>query len=312
MVALWARPGAALDEDGLRIAQLARHELAVAFQGARLREALDLERQELGAIVDGATDLILQVDGDRRIVRLNPAGERLLGVDAAAAAGRSCADVLGCEVAGGHGETACPLAEVRATGVPIGYRETAIRGATGAPVQVAGSYAATTAAGGEARSTAILRDISAVHALQELREGFVATVSHELRTPLALIRGYAETILHLELSDVQQRSYVQRIDEASGRLAAIVDEVLDVTHLQADPLILERRPTTVASLVARLRGDLEAAGDLDRLVVGGPLGSARGGCGRRPDRSGPLESGRQCHQVRPGRQPRHGRGDHAR
>ena len=74
-----------------------------------------------------------------------------------------------------------------------------------------------------------------------MREGFVATVSHELRTPLALIRGYAETLLHLELEPEQQRAYVERIDEASGRLAALVDQVLDVTHLQADPLILERR-----------------------------------------------------------------------
>ena len=98
----------------------------------------------------------------------------------------------------------------------------------------------------------------------------MATVSHELRTPLALIRGYAETLLHLELEPEQQRSYVRRIDEASGRLAALVDQVLDVTHLQADPLILERSTTTFASLVARLRGELDVAGGAERLVVAIP------------------------------------------
>ena len=90
-------------------------------------------------------------------------------------------------------------------GEPIAYRETAVRGADGGSVRVAGGYSAVArdrpgrrpAAG--ARATAILRDISAVRALEELREGFVATVSHELRTPLSLIRGYAETLLHLEL-----------------------------------------------------------------------------------------------------------------
>ena len=111
VVGLWPANGRPLDDDGLRITQLARHELAVAFQGARLREALDQEREELGAIVDGATDLILQVDADRRVVRLNPVGERLVGTTADAAIGRTCAEVLGCEVAGGHGEAACPLAE---------------------------------------------------------------------------------------------------------------------------------------------------------------------------------------------------------
>jgi PAS domain S-box-containing protein len=266
VLVVWPPAGASLDEDGLRIAQLARHELAVAFAGARLREALELERHELGAIVDGATDLILQVDADGLVVRLNPAGERMLGVEADAAVGRSCADVLGCEVAGAHPADACPLAEVRTSGVPIAYRETVVRGGSGQPVRVAGSYASATS-GESARATAILRDVSAGRALEELREGFVATVSHELRTPLALIRGYAETLLHLELGPDQQRTYLERIDDATRRLTALVDEVLDVTHLQADPLILERSTTSFATLVARLRGDLVLGGGADRLRV---------------------------------------------
>ncbi|MFP5343494.1 MAG: ATP-binding protein [Candidatus Limnocylindria bacterium] len=267
LLVVWPRPGAALDDEGLRVAQLARHELAVAFAGARLREAFERERQELEAIVDGATDLILQVDGEGTVVRLNPAGERLLGVAAADALGRTCASVLGCEAAGGHGLGDCPLAEVRAGGDPIAYRETMVRDATGSDVHVAGSYAASPGTNdATARATAILRDISAVKALDDLREGFVATVSHELRTPLALIRGYAETLLHLDLDAAQQRAYVERIDEASGRLTAIVDQVLDITHLQADPLILDRSRATVASLVARLRGDLAIAGGVERLV----------------------------------------------
>jgi signal transduction histidine kinase len=270
VVVVWPTKGRDLDEDGLRIALLARHELVVAFQGARLRQALERERHELGAIVDGATDLILQVDTVGCVVRLNPAGERLLGTTAEAAIGRNCADVLGCEIAGGHAIADCPLAEVRAGGQPIAYRESAVLGHTGAPVRVAGSYAVTATGGGDgsdARATAILRDMSAVQALEELREGFVATVSHELRTPLALIRGYAETLLHLPLEPAQQRAYVERIDEATSRLAALVDQVLDVTHLQADPLILERRATSFDSLVARLRGDLAMTRQEDRIVV---------------------------------------------
>jgi signal transduction histidine kinase len=270
VVVAWPARGRRLDEEGLRIAMLARHELAVAFEGARLREALERERHELGAIVDGATDLILQVDGAGRVVRLNPAGERLLGVLAGDVLGRPCGDVLGCEIAGGHGAADCPLAEVRAGGPSIAYRETAIRGAGGVPVRVAGSYAATdpsAQAGSDARATAILRDLTAVRVLEELREGFVATVSHELRTPIALIRGYAETLLHLPLEPSQQRAYIERIDEATGRLVALVDQILDITHLQADPLILDRHETTFASLIARLRGDLAVSGDADRLVL---------------------------------------------
>ncbi|MEA2611777.1 MAG: hypothetical protein QOG32_1503, partial [Chloroflexota bacterium] len=120
---------------------------------------------------------------------------------------------------------------------------------------------------GRAQATAIVRDISALRALEELREGFVATVSHELRTPLSLIRGYAETLLHLDLGPEEQRAYLERIDEVTDRLSALVGQILDVTHLHADPLILERSPVLFAALATRLRGDLEASGRAERLVI---------------------------------------------
>jgi signal transduction histidine kinase len=268
LVALRVPLEGGLDADGLRVAQLARHELAVAFGGARLHEALERERHELGAVVDGATDVILQVDETRRVVRLNPAGERTLGIEAGAAIGRTCGEVLGCAAAGGHGDEHCPLAEVIASGEPIGYRETAILSSLGGPIRVAGGYSrAPSEPGGAIRATAILRDITAVRALEQLREGFVATVSHELRTPLALVRGYAETVLHFDLDADQQRDYVDRIHQVTTRLGSLVDQILDVTHLDADPLILELAPVAFAALAARLSGDLALSGDDARLVV---------------------------------------------
>jgi signal transduction histidine kinase len=274
LLGLWSSDGHQADPDGIRVAQLARHELAVAFRGARLRAVLERERRELTAVVDGTTDVIVQVDGELRVVRLNPAGERLLGKEAGAAVGLSCRDVLGCDVAGGHELAACPLAEVMGTGTPVAYRETAVRDGEGRAVRVAGGYSAVASNGtdragseGRARATAILRDISALAALEELREGFVATVSHELRTPLSLVRGYAQSMLHLDLDTDAQRAYLERIDELTERLSGLVGQILDVTHLQADPLILERVPISFDALVTRLHGDLDGSGRAGRLQV---------------------------------------------
>ena len=268
LLVLWPASGSPLDPEGLRVVQLSRHELAVAFRGAQLRETLDRERQELTAIVDGATDAIIQVDEACRIVRINPAARQLLGPRADDAVGRWCSEVLGCAQAGAHGEDACPLAEVIRSGRPIAYREVAVLDAAGAVICVAGGYSsAATEPGGRVRATAILRDISAVRALEQLREGFVATVSHELRTPLALIRGYTDTLLHLALAPGEQRQCLERIDQATQRLTTLVKEILDIAQLQADPLILERAPVAFASLVARLRGDLAATGQVGRLVT---------------------------------------------
>jgi PAS domain S-box-containing protein len=266
LLALW--PASGLDAEGLRVVQLSRHELAVAFRGAQLRETLDRERHELTAIVDGATDAIIQVDEACRVVRINPAARQLLGPRADGSVGRRCSDVLRCAQAGAHAEEACPLAEVIQSGQPIGYREAAVLDASGAVICVAGGYSrAASEPGGPVRATAILRDISAVRALEQLRETFVATVSHELRTPLALIRGYTDTLLHLALAPGEQRQYLERIDQATQRLTTLVTEILDIAHLQADPLILQRAPTPFASLVARLRGDLAATGQDGRLAT---------------------------------------------
>jgi len=109
--------------------------------------------------------------------------------------------------------------------------------------------------------------MSAVKALDELREGFVATVSHELRTPLALIRGYTETLLHLDLDPETRRDYTQRILDTTGRLGTLVTEILDIAQLNANPVVLERVPVRFESLVARLRGDLAMTGSDDRLAV---------------------------------------------
>ncbi len=204
---LAAPPDTSLDRAGLRALELSRHDIGVALRSAQLRDALGRERRELTAIVDGATDAILQVDSDCAVLRINAAAERLLGVAARDAIGRSCGSVLGCDESGGHPEGTCPLAEVLATGVPIAYRESTVRGAQGQRVRVAGSYARTRGDAAEsARATAIVRDITAVKALEELKAGFIATVSHELRTPLALIQGYADTLLHLELDEQAKRS----------------------------------------------------------------------------------------------------------
>jgi signal transduction histidine kinase len=74
-------------------------------------------------------------------------------------------------------------------------------------------------------------------------------VSHELRTPLALIRGYTETLRHLDLDEGTRSRLVVELDEATGRLASIVDDVLDVSSFDAGGLRLRFQPVSVSALV---------------------------------------------------------------
>ena len=212
------RTGGELDADGLRVAQLARHELAVAFSGARLREALERRaaRAQRRRRRRDRRDPPGRREHDASFGSIRPASGRW-GSRPRPRSGGPAREVLGCAAAGGHGEEQCPLAEViairRADRLSRNRRSS--RRSAG-PIRVAGGYSrAPSEPGGAIRATAILRDITAVRALEQLREGFVATVSHELRTPLALVRGYAETVLQFDLDPAQQRDYVDRIHQVT-------------------------------------------------------------------------------------------------
>lgn len=70
--------------------------------------------------------------------------------------------------------------------------------------------------------------------VDQLRKDLIANVSHELRTPLSLIRGYAETIRDVSGYDREKRNrQLEIIIEESERLSKIVDDILNLSQMQA-------------------------------------------------------------------------------
>ncbi len=88
----------------------------------------------------------------------------------------------------------------------------------------------------------LLHDITADRELDRMRASLVSTVSHELRTPLAAIKGYATTLL---AEDVQwdrdsQNEFLRIISDESDRLSMLVNNILDLSRMDAGVLRLER------------------------------------------------------------------------
>src|SRR5258706_16116039 len=71
-----------------------------------MRETLD----HLGGILNAVSDGVFLVDSDARLLRLNPAAEKLSGWSAGAASGRALAEVLCIETGGHPGNTAQAVA----------------------------------------------------------------------------------------------------------------------------------------------------------------------------------------------------------
>jgi PAS domain S-box-containing protein len=90
------------------------------------------------------------------------------------------------------------------------------------------------------------------------RDRFVSIASHELRTPIARVKGYAEMLLAAQSDgdltpEMLQRS-LQRIDNASDRLAGLVRDLLDVSKISAGNLPLRVRLVDVTELVREVVG----------------------------------------------------------
>jgi PAS domain S-box-containing protein len=265
LIGLRPPAGATLPADRIRLLALVRHELAIAFRAAQLRDTLAGEQALLAAILDGANDGIVAVDDERRIVRVNRAAWSLIG-DRTEAAPATCRELLGCDVAAGanaqtNDEAAalrcgprCRFEEV--LDGPSGIVDAEIRlvRADGSEIPVAASFSAM--AGREPGAVVVLRDLRAERAADELRASFLAAVSHELRTPLALIGGYVDSILGLELDAAAQRRSVERIGDAATRLNLLVDELLDLTQLEHVSMGLHRTRVDLAALLGVLTHDL--------------------------------------------------------
>jgi two-component system phosphate regulon sensor histidine kinase PhoR len=251
LLALAAAGTDRIDAAARRFLSLVRHELAGALRAAQLGETLELERKELSAIIQNASDAVLVFDADRRVTRGNPAAERLFGRSASSIVGEGCAELYLCEPVEALGRCArCPLARLLEGGEPLDGEERVIIATSGQSTSVVGSYAPTSATSdGRSRAVAILRDTSELARLAELRRGFLASVSHELRTPIALIKGYVETMLHLEPDPATARRYLERIDETTDRLGHLVEQILDATQLAAGQLVLELDEVDLLALV---------------------------------------------------------------
>jgi len=261
VLAIAAAGAGRIDTSGRRFLSLVRHELAGALRSAQLRETLEIERTELSAIIRNASDAVLVFDADRRVTRVNPAAERLFGRGAGAMVGEGCSVLYACEPVESLGRCArCPLARVLEGGEPLDGEERVVVASHGGSTSVVGSYAPTsTAAEGRPRAVAILRDTSELARLAELRRGFLASVSHELRTPIALIKGYVETLLHLDPEPAVAHRYLEGIDATTDRLGHLVEQILDATQVAAGQLVLELDDTDL--------GDLMAA-TMDQVSVG--------------------------------------------
>ncbi|MBB6253579.1 ATP-binding protein [Nitrospirillum iridis] len=89
-----------------------------------------------------------------------------------------------------------------------------------------------------------------------LKSEFIANVSYQLRTPLNAIMGFAEILNNQYFGALNERQadYTKGVLEASRRLLALINDILDLATIEAGFMTLDRSPVDVAQLLEAVSG----------------------------------------------------------
>lgn len=152
---------------------------------------------------------------------------------------------------------------------PVEIQGHAIRDAQGRTVKVVGTVQDIHERKQIEKELIEARDIAERSA--KAREEFLANMSHEIRTPMNAIIGFTKLLYDSPL-DAEQMESLKAIDAAGEALIAIINDILDLSKIEAGMLNFEKRPFQLAELLQSLRGIFRARAKEKSLVLESFLG----------------------------------------
>lgn len=236
------------------IARLLRAEAHLQASEERYRE-----------VVEGTDDLITQVDASGCFTFVNHRAFNYFGVNAVDCVGLPATSFVHPEDRERTSAWFASCIESRARSASIENRQVARNGkSTPMLWTVNFSYDAD---GRLLAIRSIARDISVRKVIEQalnehlrMKSEFISTAAHELRTPLAAIMGYSELLLDqpaMQGFDPQEkRDFLVTIHERAEDLTRIVDELLDLSRIEAgQKLLLDIRSCNLAAVLGGVVDD---------------------------------------------------------
>ena len=98
------------------------------------------------------------------------------------------------------------------------------------------------------RTAELKRAKEAAEAASVAKSAFLANMSHEIRTPLNAVLGMAHLVRRSGVS-VRQADQLDKIEKAGRHLLGIINNILDLSKIEADRLVLEERDFTLADML---------------------------------------------------------------
>ena len=122
------------------------------------------------------------------------------------------------------------------------------------------------------------RSIIELKAANEMKSRFVSTVSHEFRTPLTAISSYVQTLFeNFESIDIETaKSFLGVVREETDRLTRLINQLLDLSRIQARDRPLSNNPLSMFELAQKIVETLKPVADSKSLKIEIDKGSSKG------------------------------------
>jgi PAS domain S-box-containing protein len=242
----------------------------------KLAGEIALQKQYAENVVRSITDGVLTVDTDNRIVSWNRGAEAITGYLAEEAVGRQCSEVcrhfdpegnLLCSTA------ACPFEEIRRARLPLSAREVTAHHHDGRHLTVSISAAPLYNDKGEFQGVVtVFRDVSrerelvdGIQRADRAKSAFLASISHEIRTPMNAILGFTQLLLRDSSLTAGQRQYLETIGSSGEHLQTLIDDVLEMSKIEAGRVSVQPSAFDLRGLVADLSGMFRLRTETKRL-----------------------------------------------
>ncbi len=224
-------------------------QLGSALENAQLYDEVNKEKAYIENLVDNAGDAIISTDVEDRILTWNHGAEVIFGYSKEETVGQSLTILLPSHRAGELEEI---RDKVRLAGV---IRNLEVRRIRKDGIIIEASLAVSPIRDKDDNVIGFLhlaRDVTEkkryeqrLKELDKMKSAFVSNVSHELRTPLTAIKASADNMLDRLIGDLngKQVGYLTRIKSNSDRLARLINDLLDLSTIEAGKIDL--RPTNL-------------------------------------------------------------------
>jgi PAS domain S-box-containing protein len=213
-------------------AQLYRY---VTEQSEQLSVTLQQREEEISksqAILRSIGDGVVVSDRLGRIRMINPAAEKMIGVNAEEYQGRLTTDLPGAHELPTSGNGVVERVQLKARTLHANY----------APVL--------SPSGDSLGSVIVFHDITREAMTDRLKSEFIATASHELRTPLTSIRGYVDLLLIGTFGQLTQAQidFLKIVKNNVVRLVDLIDDLLDMSKVEAGEVRLRREDLNLSEI----------------------------------------------------------------